>query len=157
MDVFLFFITGLFFGSFANVVSLRLHSKKPGIMTGKSECPKCGHILSFWENIPLFSWIVLRGRCRTCQKSISWQYPAVELFFGLLFAGTAFFVGREDVFLIGFDLVLIFALGTLAVSDLRFFEIPDEVSLPAIAFALVGAFFSVNIPIFVKKFSNTTR
>ena len=147
MTTALFFLIGLFFGSFANVISLRLHSKKSGIFWGHSECPKCGHLLSWWENLPVISFLILRGKCRKCRDKISIQYPAVELFFGFLFAGTAHFVGTENPILFGFSLFLVFALGILTISDLRFLEIPDEVSLPAIFLSAVAAIFSVKIPL----------
>ncbi len=145
MEILIFFLTGLFFGSFANVVSLRLHSGKKGIVSGHSECPRCGHLLSWWENIPLFSWIFLRGKCHHCHAPISWQYPAVEIFFGVLFTGTVFFRGLENPRLFGITLLFVVTLGIIALSDLRYFEIPDEASLPAIFLALITASFSLNI------------
>lgn len=139
------FLSGLFFGSFGNVISLRLHSHKGGIIDGHSECPKCGHLLSWYENIPLFSWLFLRGKCRSCYAPISWQYPAAELFFGFLFATTTFFTGLENPLLLAFHLILVFALGVLFLSDARYQELPDEASFPAIALAFVAAVFSLDI------------
>lgn len=145
MEIILFFLFGIFFGSFANVVSLRLHSGKGGILGGHSECPKCGHRLSWWENLPLLSWILLRGKCHQCRTCISWQYPVTELFFGFLFAGTFFFVGRENPLLLGIDIFLVFALGIVTLSDLRYMDIPDEVSVPAILIAVISAGFSITV------------
>ena len=66
-DISPFFCGRTFFGSFANVISLRLHSKKPGIMNGRSECPTCQHPLSWYENIPLVAFFVSEGKSRCCK------------------------------------------------------------------------------------------
>ena len=101
-------VFGLLVGSFLNVVILRVpvrmewqwkrdareilelpavdEPEPPGIVVKGSHCPKCGHALAPWENIPVLSWLLLRGRCRGCGTSISLQYPLVELLTGLAFA-----------------------------------------------------------------------
>ena len=76
-------IMGACFGSFANVVIYRLPLKKSIVRPG-SACPSCGHELSWFENIPLLSWIFLLGRCRECKKPISIKYPLVELMMAVL-------------------------------------------------------------------------
>lgn len=81
---FFVFIFGLIFGSFANVVVLRLNTGESLVFKG-SRCFFCSRKLSWFENIPLISFLVLQGRCRTCKSRISWQYPAVEFSSGLLF------------------------------------------------------------------------
>src|SRR6476659_7598634 len=102
------FALGLLVGSFLNVVILRLpkrlewqwrqHSREfleitdtydpapPGIVVQSSHCPQCGNKLAPWDNIPVLSFLLLRGKCRQCGTQISWQYPAVELITGLAFA-----------------------------------------------------------------------
>jgi leader peptidase (prepilin peptidase) / N-methyltransferase len=79
------FIFGLLFGSFLNVCISRLPRHESIVKPG-SHCPQCGNPIRWYDNIPLLSWILLRGRCRDCKRSISWRYPIVELSVGLLFA-----------------------------------------------------------------------
>lgn len=78
-----FFIFGLLIGSFLNVVILRLPNKV-NMVTKRSACPKCGTQLKWYHNIPLFSFIFLRGKCAFCGTRISWRYPLIELFTGLV-------------------------------------------------------------------------
>jgi leader peptidase (prepilin peptidase)/N-methyltransferase len=80
----LIFIIGLIFGSFYNVIGIRL-PKKEAIAVSRSICRKCKHQLSWFENIPVFSFIFLKGRCRKCKKKISMMYPAMELLTAVLF------------------------------------------------------------------------
>lgn len=100
----LFALFGVIFGSFINALVWRLRQqldddgeprKLPkkrrqavSIMRGRSMCPACGHVLSAYDLVPLFSWLWLRGKCRYCQEPISRQYPIIELLTGLLFALT---------------------------------------------------------------------
>ncbi len=133
------FIAGLFFGSFGNVISLRLQAKKKGLLWGRSECPQCKHQLRWWENIPLVSWVLLLGQCSVCTRSISWQYPAAELFFATLFALVGLFTPEGDVLLLIWRLIIVFTLGIIVLSDLRYMDIPDQVSLPTIRFLVLIA------------------
>src|SRR4030042_5020097 len=82
-----FFLFGTAVGSFLNVWSQRLLRGLPP--TGRSRCDRCGRVLSPLDLIPLLSFVLLRGRCRYCHKPLSWQYPLVEGFTGLLFAALA--------------------------------------------------------------------
>ena len=75
-------------GSFLKCLIWRLHIKKS--ILGRSICPKCGHQIAWYDNIPLLSFIFLRGRCRHCRQEISLQYPLVELIAGLLFVAAFF-------------------------------------------------------------------
>jgi len=77
---------GLAIGSFLNVVIYRV-PRKESIVTPPSACPSCGTELAARDNIPVLSWVLLRGKCRTCGAPISWQYPVVELLTAGLFAG----------------------------------------------------------------------
>lgn len=131
------FLFGLLMGSFGNVVSLRIQKKQKGILMGRSTCPKCGHQLSWWENLPLFSWLLLRGKCRSCKSPISWQYPVAELFFGLLFLLAAWQIGG-DVPRLLLSFLTLFFLGVLLLSDLRYMELPDEASLPLLWTAIMS-------------------
>jgi leader peptidase (prepilin peptidase)/N-methyltransferase len=84
------FLIGLLFGSFLNVCITRL-PKHQSIVTPRSHCPKCETAIRWYNNVPLVSWLLLRGRCRDCKQKISWRYPAVELAVGFWFL----VVGRE--------------------------------------------------------------
>jgi len=144
MTPFLLFFLGLFFGSFANVVVVRLHKGESGIIAGESACPKCHHLLSWYENLPLVSWIFLRGKCRHCKTPISAQYPLVELFFGSLFLLVGLLIPLDLPVIMLWHLILLFALGILFLSDFLYQEVPDKVSLPLFAFlfviSLLGSF-----------------
>lgn len=78
-----FFIFGLLVGSFLNVIILRLPAKKD-LVFARSACPKCGTQLKSYHNVPLFSFLALRGKCAFCKTRISWRYPLIELFTGLV-------------------------------------------------------------------------
>jgi len=139
MDWFLIaflFVMGLVWGSFLNVVIYRVSfGKSP--LSGRSKCPKCKRQIDWIDNIPLLSFLFLRGRCKKCRKKISWQYPLVEFMTGLLFvwwyvAGSSFFVLAgspwqilQPVFwlVVGMILLIVF------VTDLRFGVIPDVINL----------------------------
>jgi leader peptidase (prepilin peptidase) / N-methyltransferase len=82
------FILGLLFGSFLNVCISRLPQRE-SIVHPRSRCPQCGTPIRWYDNIPLLSWLLLRGRCRDCKQAILWRYPAVELATGLWFAVVA--------------------------------------------------------------------
>jgi leader peptidase (prepilin peptidase) / N-methyltransferase len=82
------FLVGLLFGSFLNVCIARL-PRHESVVKPRSRCPACGHLIRWYDNIPLLSWVILRGRCRDCKGRISWQYPLVELAVGLWFVGPA--------------------------------------------------------------------
>lgn len=86
MDTFIslyLFIFGLIIGSFLNVVILRLPQKKDIVKT-RSACPKCGYQLKWYHNVPVISFLVLRGKCAFCGERISWRYPLIELLTGLV-------------------------------------------------------------------------
>ena len=83
----LVFLFGLVVGSFLNVCIYRLPRGESVAWPG-SRCTSCRRHLAWFENIPVVSWLVLRGRCRTCHAAVSWVYPAVEITTGLLFVVT---------------------------------------------------------------------
>ncbi len=135
------FLLGLCVGSFLNVVVYRLnHNLSP--LRGRSFCPKCKKKILWQDNIPLLSFILLRGRCRFCHSPISWQYPLVELTTGILTLFTIyyslFFI--QTTFLVtGYRLLITYALITIFVSDWLYQTIPDEVVYPVIAISLLYA------------------
>lgn len=117
---------GLIIGSFLNVVVARLRSGE-GFMT-RSHCVKCDALIHWYDNVPVLSFLWLRGRCRACGARISWQYPSVELATALLFAivGTFVFdVFRSESWIdTAFWLVLVSSLVVVFVYDLLYLEIP---------------------------------
>lgn len=122
---------GLIIGSFLNVVVLR-HGTGRGL-AGRSACFSCGHRLSWYELVPVVSWLVQRGRCRACGSRVSWQYPAVEGFTACTFAAVATVSTPAAI-----HLLVLAAAGLLiaiAVYDLKHTIIPDSW---AYAFAIVA-------------------
>ena len=133
------FLLGLIFGSFANVCILRIPEKKSIAWPG-SACPKCQAPLKWHENIPVFSWLLLRGRCRKCQEKISYQYPSVEILTAFLFGWAAQHFGLTFQLLEA--LILIFGLVCITFIDLKHMIIPDVFSLPGIVLGLALALIS---------------
>src|SRR5215469_5913608 len=88
------FLLGLLFGSFLNVCISRL-PKHRSVVKPRSHCPKCLAPIKWYDNVPLLSWMMLRGKCRSCKASIPWRYPAVELATGLWFAFVARWLGLQ--------------------------------------------------------------
>lgn len=142
---------GSTFGSFLNVCIYRL-PREQSLVRPPSSCPSCGHRIAWYDNVPVFGWLLLRGRCRRCRAPISVQYPLIEALVALLW-GTA--VGCYGL---SWHAAAAAVLGTLllgiAITDARHYIIPDEftwgglalglalalpVGLPAVGNALVGA------------------
>lgn len=126
-------ILGLLVGSFLNVVISRLGVadwRARGTLGGRSACPRCGHQLAWFENIPLLSWIILRGRCRSCRERISIQYPLVELGTMLLWAAVA--ARATSVADLVTGVVFLSLLVPISVIDLKLRVIPDELNTAAI-------------------------
>lgn len=119
-----FLIIGLVFGSFYNVVGLRL-CKKESIIFPPSHCPKCNHKLKAYELIPVISYILLKGKCKKCKGKISVMYPIVEFLTGVLFA-TSFYKYGFTIELI-LSLLLSSMLMIIVVTDLNYYIIPDSV------------------------------
>lgn len=123
-EALIIFLLGLIFGSFANVIILRLNTGD-GLIFKPSRCFLCGSRLRWFELIPIISFLVLRGRCAHCKSRISWQYPAVELSSGLLFLSIYLIQGMPLDF--GFVLSALFfwLLLVISVYDLRHKIIPN--------------------------------
>ena len=129
------FAPGLAIGSFLNVVAARVPLKRSIVSPG-SACMSCGHELAWYENVPVVSWLALRGRCRSCEAGISFRYPAVELVTGLLVAGSFFAFGWS-----GTSFVAAFfcaTLVTVSATDLSHRIVPNVVVLPAAVIVLVA-------------------
>lgn len=118
---------GLIIGSFLNVLIWRLNDEKaPKFWQGRSICPKCKHELSWNDNIPLLSFIVLSGRCRFCQKPISRQYPIVELVTAGATVLTVGFLSNLSFLSVLSYLIIVYAFIVIFFSDLEYQLIPDE-------------------------------
>ena len=136
---FFVFITGLCFGSFLNVVVLRAFSNE-SISYPASKCPTCQKPLFWWHNIPLLSYLFLRGKCHFCKTHISWQYPIVEFLTAVLFL-LAFFKFGFGMYLI-FAWAVIFMSLVLAITDIK-----EHVVFLAhcFAFVLVGLLYHAGV------------
>lgn len=124
---------GLLVGSFLNVVIVRRgHDdwQQRRSLGGRSACPRCGHVIRWYENIPVLSWIALRGRCRSCGKPISWRYPLVELLTALLWAAVAATADGIPELVTG--VVFVSLLVPVTFIDLELQIIPDEINFAAI-------------------------
>jgi len=119
------FVFGLIVGSFLNCLIYRLE-KKESFLGGRSYCPSCWHSLNWLDLIPVLSFLLLKAKCRYCQKPISWQYPLVEIATGLFFLLILNFQFSIFNLIIACFLIVIF------VYDLKHFIIPDKVVFPAI-------------------------
>lgn len=128
---------GAILGSFANVVIYRLPEGKSVLGPG-SYCRKCKTPVKWFDNIPVFSWFFLRGRCRTCSENISFRYPLVEIIMAILFLLCYLHVGLKWV-LIEY-LIFIFGLVVITFIDIDHFIIPDTFSIGGILVGLVGAY-----------------
>lgn len=159
-------VLGLIVGSFLNVVILRMPTRMmydwraqarevlelegeagdapPGIVREPSHCPKCKHRLGIADNIPLFSWLFLRGRCRYCKTRISAQYPIVELLCALASAAVAWKFGPS--WQAGAGLVLTWMLLAMSGIDARTQLLPDSMTLPLLWLGLLLSL----VPLFVE-------
>jgi leader peptidase (prepilin peptidase) / N-methyltransferase len=128
---------GLLIGSFLNVCSLRWPVDE-SVVSPRSRCSSCEELIRWFDNVPLVSWLMLRGRCRHCQARVSVQYPLVELTTGLMWAGTFTLHGASWEALRGS--VLLTMLFGIAISDARFYIIPDEFSIGGTAIGIGMSF-----------------
>ncbi len=128
------FIFGAMIGSFLNVVIYRI-PKGESIVFPSSKCQSCGTSLKWYHNIPIFSWIFLRGKCAFCKEPIAMQYPLVELITGLLFVALYFKIGF--VWYLPFVAASFAALFSLVMIDFKYMAVPDNVNFAALILALV--------------------
>lgn len=144
--IFVFFL-GTIVGSFLNCLIYRLEIGK-SFLKSRSFCPHCKHILSWRDLIPIFSFLILRGKCRYCQNKISFQYPLVEIFSGFLFIAI-FWYAKNTIFTVpGFLyfcylLFICCCLIVIFVYDFKYYLIPDEVIYFAILTTIFWFFLSL--------------
>ena len=131
-------ILGLCLGSFYNVCVHRYLTGQSVVSPG-SHCPACGHVLSWWENIPVLSYVLLGARCRSCRGRIHWRYPAVELLSGLLSLLFALKFGPTLQWAVYMVFLGIFLVASFI--DLGSFILPDVLTYPAAALALCTPLF----------------
>ncbi len=157
------FVFGAIIGSFLNVVILRLpplleHAwhcqcqellalptdagkQPPGIVFARSKCPHCGHQIKAWENIPILSFLLLRGRCSACKAKISWRYPLVELATAVLFVITLWHFGPTLQGLCALCLTAV--LLTLTGIDTDTQLLPDTITLPLLWAGILVNYFAL--------------
>ena len=126
---------GAVLGSFLNVVIHRL-PRGESLVHPRSRCPRCGTQIAGYDNIPIVSWLLLRGRCRHCGVPISPRYPAVELITALLFAAVVLVRGFDDDLIL--ELPFVAALIALAGIDLDHKLLPNKIVYPLTAWGLVA-------------------
>ncbi len=134
VQVFLFLL-GLCFGSFCNVMIYRIPRGEEFVKT-PSHCMTCGHELKWYENIPLFSWLIQKGKCRSCGVALSPQYPIVEGLNGLVWLLTGLLF-RNDLLQAILYCCLFTLLMAVAVIDWRTFEIPNGLNLAILILGVV--------------------
>jgi|HubBroStandDraft_4_1064222.scaffolds.fasta_scaffold01194_3 leader peptidase (prepilin peptidase)/N-methyltransferase len=135
------FALGLCFGSFLNVCIYRL-PRAQSVVTPRSACPHCGDLIPLYHNIPVLSWLILRGKCRACKQPISPRYLIIELVTGLLFLGCYLHFGLTLATLK--CIVLGYLLLGLIFTDAETKLLPDAMTLPGLA---LGILFSLVIPV----------
>ncbi len=132
----LFFVFGAIFGSFANVIIYRL-PKEESIVKPGSHCYSCKTPIRWFDNIPIFSWFILGGKCRKCGAKFSIRYPLVELLTAVLFALSYHYAGLSWTLLE--YLIFVFGLVVCTFIDIDHMILPDEFTLSGIVIGLVGA------------------
>jgi len=138
-ELLFFFILGSMIGSFLNVIIVRW-PKDESFVSPRSHCPKCKKPIPFYLNVPIFTWVILKGRAKCCGEPISALYPFVEFTTGLLFLFTFWMFGWSFYTL---ELCIFLTLSIPCVFiDLKHFLLPDILTFPGMFFALVGSYFS---------------
>lgn len=149
MATVILFVLGAIVGSFLNVVGLRWDSGKT--LGGRSNCPNCGKTLGWFELVPIVSFIALRAKCFGCSAKISWQYPIVEAWTGLVFVSVFSIINPTDFYsLLHYLLfILVFCIYiVITIYDFKYKIIPDELVYASI-------FLSLLVPILFANYSLT--
>jgi leader peptidase (prepilin peptidase)/N-methyltransferase len=129
-------VLGLVVGSFLNVVIARVPEGR-SVWRPRSACPACGALIAWYDNVPVLSFLALRGRCRSCGVAIPWRYPIIELLTGAAFALAYFARGLGVDFAVASALLA--TLIAITAIDLRHQIIPDVITLPGIAAGFVAS------------------
>lgn len=139
----LFFIIGTVIGSFCHVVGTRLSEGGSILNPKRSYCPICGHVLEWYELIPIVSYLIQRGKCRKCRQKISPLYLFIEIILGGLFVLSYYSFGFSLELIIALTISCLFAI--VIVSDLNYLIIPDEVTVVASLIIAITNFFLFGI------------
>ncbi len=137
MEFIFIFVLGALIGSFLNVLIVRI-PKDGNIAFPASHCVKCKTPLKIWHNIPIFSWLFLRGKCAFCSEKISFQYPLIELISALIFVAIFMKMGIS-IPTLGIAIAFLMLL-TLSVIDFYYKMVPDSLNLLALTLAVVSVF-----------------
>jgi leader peptidase (prepilin peptidase) / N-methyltransferase len=129
---------GLIFGSFATVVAHRA-PRRESLVAGRSRCPSCGSSIAAYDNIPVVSWLVLRGRCRSCHAAIPARYPLTEIAMAVLFAATVLILGTDNATDLALGIAFCAMLVVITLTDLERRVIPNAVLIAGAVFAVVVA------------------
>jgi leader peptidase (prepilin peptidase) / N-methyltransferase len=129
---------GLLVGSFVTVLAHRV-PRGEGFVTGRSCCPSCGGQIAAYDNVPVASWLLLRGRCRNCGERISARYPLTELGVALLYAATVLILGTDDAATLISGLVLCTVLVAITLTDFERRVIPNRIVAAGAVVALAIA------------------
>ena len=137
------FVIGCCIGSFVNVVIYRLPLNQ-SIVYPNSRCPKCNSKIKWFDNIPIVSWLLLRGKCRTCKNKIAFSYPSIELSTGLLFclnlyAQPAIYSQQPTYLTIFLGSIFSAILFTLAVLDFKYFWLPQSLTLGGLVLGITAS------------------
>lgn len=141
-------ILGALIGSFLNVVIHRL-PRGESIAFPNSHCPCCDRPVKFYDNVPVLSYLALGGRCRSCGARISPRYPAVEVLTAIMFAVVAYAAGGESGLRLLFDLVFVTGIIALVFIDAEHMILPNKITYPGLAFAIVARLIAPNLYGFV--------
>ena len=144
------FLIGVFVGSFLNVIIDRL-PRKETITKGRSHCEFCKKVLTWYDLIPLLSFLMIKGKCRYCHKSLSLYYPIIELSTGITFVAAYSFLSEIYhfpliIYHLIYYLIIISAFIVIFFEDLKFGIIPDKVVFPAIIISLFYLIFNLQFP-----------
>ena len=141
MPLIIAFPIGLMVGSFVTVLAHRV-PRGEAFVAGRSRCPACGTQIAAYDNVPVISWLLLRGRCRSCGEHISARYPLAELAVAVLYAATVLVLGTDDVAALVSGLVFCTVLVAVTLTDLERRVIPNRIvaagAIVALAIAAVG-------------------
>jgi leader peptidase (prepilin peptidase)/N-methyltransferase len=131
-------VIGACVGSFLNVCIYRL-PRHESLMWPGSRCTRCARALSWYENVPVVSWVLLRGRCRTCREPVSWMYPIVEVITALTFLSGYLLYGISAIGAV--RILFACALIVLFVTDLQHKILPNVITVPGIVVGFALSFF----------------
>ncbi len=144
MMIYVIFLVGLIIGSFLNVCIHRIPRRK-SLSIPRSHCPDCGHVLSWWELIPVVSFIILKGKCSNCGVSIDWQYFAVEIFTAIIFMILFLNFNLTAVFYVYVLLFCFLIVGSGI--DINYRIIPDVITIPGILIGFILSIFLNHVTI----------